>query len=370
VQAIAVTLLDFNPLLKQLEFCGFGWVGRMKSGFFDRYHAEAGDVLDAILTTSRDCIMLLSLDGEIEYASNSAASALGLEDAADAVGESWPSFWPDSERAALNHALSVAARGEVSRYEGAIPAIERSTYWQVTLSPVRGADQTVTHLLKVSTDITAEVEAAKARQRERDDAAAQIERADVIARELRHRLKNQLAIVGAVAKLLARHTDDAQQLASKLEDKLIALAQAQDLLSMLREAPLDAGEAVEQVMRASGAGERIDIADIPDARLPDESVQQLALILGELQTNALKHGALRTEEGRVHLSGTLGGEMLTFFWRETCPGQVRPVDTGGGGFQLIRRLGSSSGQKPRIGWNANGIEVDFHVRAYRGIEVA
>lgn len=334
----------------------------MNLSFFERYHEEAGDVLNAILTNSRDCILLLSPAGNIEYASSSAAGALGLVDAGDAIGKSWVSFWPDDARAALNEAVTAAASGETARYRGCIPTFDKPRYWQVTLSPVRGADQAITHLLKVSTDVTAEVEAAEAREQERAAAEAQMEQADVIVRELRHRLKNQLAVVGAVAKLLARHTNDANDLAGKLEQKLIALAQAQDLLTMLREQPVGAADAIEQVLSASGAGERIAVVDLPEVRLPDESVQQLALILGELQTNALKHGALSNEGGRVYLSGAHDPGMLTLCWREECVSPVTPVEVGGGGFQLIRRLGSSSRQQPAIQWLPNGIQVSFHVR--------
>lgn len=338
----------------------------MNSEFFARYTAESGDVLDAILTNSRDCIMLLTTAGVIEYASTSAVGVLGLGAIEEATGKAWPSFWPKNQQTALYEAVASAASGETVRYEGVIPSADsEDRHWRVTLAPVRGADQTVTHLLKVSTDITADVEAAEAIRQEKASAEEKIQHAGVVVRELRHRLKNQLAVIGAVAKLLARHTDGAKDLARKLEDKLVALANAQDLLTVLRDEPIGLGAAVAQVIRASGAGERVEIGDMPDISIPDESVQQLALILGELQTNALKHGALRDEGGRVRLDGETDGNTVTLRWYEECARTVAPTDSGGGGFQLIQRLGSAGGRRPEINWHARGIAVTFHIRAFK-----
>lgn len=335
----------------------------MNSEFFERYHAEAGDVLNAILTHSHDCVKLLTIDGEIEYASTSAVGALGLSNSQEAVGKDWRSYWPAEEQPRLSAAIALAAKGSGTRFEGFTRSAEGAIrHWKVAICPVGPGAGSVTHLLAVSTDITAQV-AEAARDRARlEKAEEQLVQRGHVERELRHRLKNQLAVIGAVAKLLARHTADAKEMAGKLEDKLVALARAQDLLTILREEPIGAREAVQQVLRASAAGERIEMAQMPDAKLPDESVQQLALILGELQTNALKHGALRRDAGSVRLSGQMQGAVLTLAWEENCGHPIAPTHIGAGGFKLIERLGSASGNSSTIAWEMNGIRVRFHVR--------
>lgn len=335
----------------------------MNSGSLERYRAEATDVLDVILTHSRDCIKLLTIGGELEYVSASARNALGLTDNSEAIGRAWRSFWPESERAKLDGAVISAAAGISARFDGATPGADGAArFWEVTVSPVRGGDRLITHLLAVSTDVTAQMAAAEDSRRELERAGEQMGFARSVSRELGHRLKNQLAVVGAVAKLLARHTGDAKELTRKLDDKLYALARAQDLLNFHRDEPIGAREAVEQVLDASGAVELIEIGELPDDPLPDESVQQLALILGELQTNALKHGALCDFGGQDRLSGETDGGVLTLRWREECGHPVTPVEDGGGGFQLIKRLGSAGGWHPVSGWHNNGIVVEFHAR--------
>lgn len=331
----------------------------MKSRFLDHYRAEAGDVLDAILTHSRDCIKLLNLKGELEYVSASAKNALGIADNSEAIGKGWRNYWPESERAALDAAVLAATHGSSARFAGATPAQGGAQrFWEVTISPVRGEGGEVTHLLAVSTDITAERESRLRLER----AEEEVSFAGDVARELRHRIKNQLAVVNAVAKLLSRHTATARELARKLEEKLISLAQAQDLLATRHEHALTARQAVAEVLRASVAGDRVEVTDMPDADLRDESVQQLALLLGELQTNALKHGALKGEGGMVRLSGSADGQVLTLRWEEDCGAPVTPVEAGSGGFQLIRRLGAAAGRQPEIVWLPQGIVVHFHLR--------
>lgn len=335
----------------------------MGSAFLEDYRAEAPDVLSAILGNSRDSITLLNRDGAIEYVSASAEHALGLTDDREAVGKPWRAFWPESAHQAVDSAILSAASGASAGFEGSMQSEAREArLWEATVSPVRGDGGAITHLLAVCTDVTAQRALAQDDRQRWQRAEERVSFAGDVALELRHRIKNLLAVVNAVTKLLARHTDSARDLALKLEKKLIALAHAQDLLAIRHDHPLSTREAVSEILKASGAGDRVEVVEMPEVGLPDEMVQQLALLLGELQTNALKHGALRHDRGRVQLSGSADGGIVTLRWAEDCGAPVTPVETGNGGFQLIRRLGASGGKQPTIVWLPSGIAVEFHMR--------
>lgn len=335
----------------------------MDRTFADRFAGESLDVLESILSHSRDCIKLLNARGELEYLSASANDALEIDEPAQLLGKVWRNLWPENERAALDEAIATAWSGTSARFRGKMPSDDGTPrHWEVTISPVRGGDGQVTHLLAVSTNVTAQWESVERGRERLEQAEDRASFASVISRELRHRLKNQLAVVNAVAKLLARHSTSARELTLKLEEKLIAMGRAQDLLSIERDGPLTASQAVVEVVEASGAGDRISVRGIPAAILPEESVQQLALLLGELQTNALKHGALRNDRGDVYLSGRRDEEVMSLLWEEDCHQAVSPASAGNGGFQLIRRLGAAGGKQPSIVWQPTGIAVEFHVR--------
>jgi two-component system CheB/CheR fusion protein len=82
-------------------------------------------------------------------------------------------------------------------------------------------------------------------------------------------------------------------------------------------------ELVELELRALGArpdGERVSVAG-PDVALPSRSVQILALGLHELATNARKHGALASPNGKLSVTWRVTEakveRRLMLEWEET-----------------------------------------------------
>ncbi|QPC98273.1 PAS domain-containing protein [Qipengyuania soli] len=335
----------------------------MSETFMAQFAQEADDVLGAILDQTADCIKLLSVEGDIEYVNRNGLRALGLSSSDELVGRRWDEIWPVDGRARVIEAVNRAGRGQNDRFEAYCPiAAGQPRWWDVSVSPIMRADGEISHLLATSRDVTEKVQESLNERRMRERAMLAAERSDSIAREMRHRLKNQLAVVGSVAKLLARHSEGPSDLIDRLENKLQALARAQDLLTVHRDRPVTAKLAIEQVLEASGAGNLIEVSTLPDARLGDDAVQQLALILGELQTNSLKYGALGNDSGKITLTGSLGRDILTLHWHEDCGRPVTKPDYQGSGHMLLTRLGSTSGMSAGVNWHGTGPAVDFHVR--------
>lgn len=311
------------------------------------------NVLAVLLAHARDRVVVLSARGEIAGMSASAGDLFGQVE----PGANGRALWSAEHHGAFDTALSSAANGVEARFDAAARDGSAARAW--VLAPVRNHVGAVTHVLAVE---------CPHQDGDRDRlqrAEEQGGHADDVAREMRHRFKNQLAVIGAIAKLLARHTEGARELAAKLEQKLVALAQAQDLLTDTHGAPIPAPEAIARVLGASAAGDRVKLTGCPPSLLGDEAIQQLALVLGELQTNALKYGALAGPGGRIELAGTADDTALTLRWEEFCPEPVTPGAADGGGFQLIRRIGMAGSRQANIGWNERGIAVEFHLRTQR-----
>ncbi len=212
-------------------------------------------MLHAFLTQSRDCIKLINTAGELEYLNANGVEALGFTDASDVVGKHWRELWPEESHAQIDASIHAALDGRPTEFEAWCPNRHgEDRWWDVSVSPVAAEGGQITHMIAISRDVTAQVKLREVETLRREAAEHQADFAGSIAGEMRHRFKNQLAVIGAIAKLLARHTDNASELARKLDEKLLALALAQDLLTESNDAPIPADIAIVKVLTASGMG--------------------------------------------------------------------------------------------------------------------
>src|SRR6185503_15605191 len=106
-------------------------------------------------------------------------------------------------------------------------------------------------------------------------------------------------------------------------DRLSALSRVQGLLSRDGGAAIAIGELVRQELKALGAqisGDRIRIEG-ESVTLPKDAVQIVLLVVHELATNALKHGALRGTGGVLNVSWRKQqngkGPRLVLEWKES-----------------------------------------------------
>lgn len=324
---------------------------------------ETDLLLAAILDQSQDCIKLLSPSGEIEYMNENGRRAMAIENFADISGQHWSNFWPEETRKTINTSIDKARRGQQSRFEALCPTLDGTpTWWDVSVGPVCDTSGKVRHILATSRDVTDYMTRRLSEQMRREEAEEQAEFSESVAREMRHRLKNQLAVVGSVAKLLSRHSETAEEMQIKLERKISALAKAQDMLTVHRDEPVTAAAAIEQVLGASGAGEAIEVLEIPEVRLGDDGVQQLALMLGELQTNSLKYGALRRDKGKITLSATREDRTLCVHWHEDIGEPLAKPEHVGAGMTLLQRLGSTGSHRGKVEWHSTGPAATFYLR--------
>ena len=147
-----------------------------------------------------------------------------------------------------------------------------------------------------------------------------------------------------------------------LTERLAALGRVQSLVSQSKGEEVDLAEVVRLELRAYAGVEDGRIAAAgPPVSLGFERVQILALALHELTTNAVKHGALKDDCGRLEIrwaveSGAGGGPVLVLDWRES--GVATPPDASrrGYGRELIERaLSYTTRAKTRLAFGADGV---------------
>lgn len=194
------------------------------------------------------------------------------------------------------------------------------------------------------------------------DAKKQEERLAVVARELRHRMMNLIAIVGAVANRSWPAGQDEAKVA--FQNRLKAIGQATDLMF-----PRDASEGrvplttLVQVVTAAFRGDDRDPFTFhgPEVLL-DRSVRNLAMAFHELATNALKYGALSVPEGLVNITWSVKNDgSLSIVWRETAGPPVSKPSSTGLGSSLLTRLLFPPPDQVRIDFEPSGVVCHFEL---------
>ena len=124
---------------------------------------EAQALNTLILNSSRDCIVVLDLDGVAEFVSPGGIESMEITEPGELLGRSWLTLWKDADHATAADALAEARAGGTGRFEG-FCATYRGTlkWWDVVVWPLPGADGRPERLVAVGRDIT------RRRQAERD----------------------------------------------------------------------------------------------------------------------------------------------------------------------------------------------------------
>ncbi len=182
----------------------------------------------------------------------------------------------------------------------------------------------------------------------------------VLNMELSHRLKNTLAMVQAIANQTLRGISE-RDVVKALEDRIIALSKAHDVLLEQDFASAPLAEVVAQVMALHGHQAHIASAG-PNVTLGPKATLSLSLLLHELATNAIKYGSLSVEAGRVALDWTIdksGGEpIFSLSWRERGGPAAAPPTRKGFGSRLIG-MGIVGAGNARLDYGAQGLTAEF-----------
>ncbi len=185
--------------------------------------------------------------------------------------------------------------------------------------------------------------------------------------ELRHRVRNIFTVMrGLVAMSRREVMADGGDLAELVLGRLEALSAAAEAgLPDLNDgvghgAPAQVATLVEKVLAPYAGQVELRPPERPAAPLAGDRQTPLALLLHELATNALKHGALARDGGTVTLAWVQDDRDLRLDWREAMPETDRPVaepkDGGFGAGMIDRLVGATQGRIDRR-WTPRGLEV-------------
>jgi hypothetical protein len=158
---------------------------------------------------------------------------------------------------------------------------------------------------------------AEARAAGAQELALARDRADLLARELNHRVKNLLAVVLAIVKMSGRDSPEAKPTIERIAARIHALLTAHEVTqgtSERRSAHL--AELVETALKPYASPENRHTIGGPPVDLPERQVVPLGLVLHELATNAVKYGAWLPPGGEIAVSWTCTDRHLRLEWAE------------------------------------------------------
>jgi two-component sensor histidine kinase len=165
------------------------------------------------------------------------------------------------------------------------------------------------------------------------------EHAEFLMRELAHRAKNQLAVVNGMALQTAKQSGNVEEFVDHFSRRIQGLAESQDLMVQQNWRGAWLGDLARAQLELFAAGNSTQIEG-PPLFLNANAVQNIGFAMHELATNASKHGALSSPQGRVSVtwSGPTPDGRIHLEWTERGGPSVLPPDRKGFGHLVITEL--------------------------------
>ena len=185
------------------------------------------------------------------------------------------------------------------------------------------------------------------------------DRADLLARELNHRVKNLFAVILAIVQMSARDKPEAKQVTDSIAQRIRALLTAHEVSQGELERPVASLRAlVETSLAPYRSSKHPAEIEGPDVMLPAKRVTPLGLVLHELTTNAVKYGAWKNR-GTVHVSWTEDEGMLTLTWRESGADLEELPERKGFGSLLMTSAARQFGGTFERNFTRDGLQVSI-----------
>ncbi len=182
--------------------------------------------------------------------------------------------------------------------------------------------------------------------------------------ELHHRVNNTLAMIQGIANITARTATDFSCFRSSFSDRIQCLSRISTLLvkKSWSQTPMKdlvltalAYDPVSMEGRVSVSGEEVE--------LRSEVALALGMALHELFSNAERHGALSTEEGKVSIDWRITdseGHRLLVNWTESAGPEVgAPLRTGVGQYLMKSVLARQFGGDVEFFFEPGGLRAEI-----------
>ena len=187
--------------------------------------------------------------------------------------------------------------------------------------------------------LPAAVERALAEARERIERRRAEQQKELLVRELSHRVKNTMAMVMSIVRRTVKTSNSIDDYVDNLLGRLRAMADAHALLFETNWSEAELLEVVKRTIAPQDRnGNRFKLEPGTLTMLSPKAALALSMVLNELATNAVKHGALSNEHGIVGISWDRTNDgKVHLRWQEMDGPAVHVPEHQGFGTTLIDR---------------------------------
>ena len=280
-----------------------------------------------LVLTSRHPMFIWWGEELIQFYNDAYSETLGPERHPSALGttgrECWAEIW-DIIGPQIDYVM--AGKGATWHEDQLVPITRHGrredVWWTYSFGPI-DVEGEVGGVLVVCKDVTSEHMAREALH--------------LINEELKHRVKNTLTVLGAVATQTFRDASSKADL-DKYQGRLAAFGRAHDLLTAANWAAAPLQDVISTALAPYRTGEGRFTISGPALIVKSRQALALSLAIHELATNAMKYGALTVPSGRVSIAWTAEDKEFVFTWQESGGPPVSDPAGLGFGSRLISRV--------------------------------
>ncbi len=238
--------------------------------------------------------MLIRLDRDLRYRFISQAYLEMTGRRPDKVmGKRLSDILSDKDFQAIRPYVEKVLQGDRVEFEREVHYPDLGTrFLHVIYTPEKDDSGAVTGWIVSMLDIT-----ERTRAEEKQKSAAEAEQ--ILIRELQHRTNNLLSVIQGIAQKTLSGSGSLDEARKIFEGRLLALAGTYRRLTKSNWSGVSLSEIVHLTLEPFAARTEIDG---PDLMLSAKNAQNFSLVLHELATNALKHGALSSADGNVSIN--------------------------------------------------------------------
>ncbi|MER9582126.1 CHASE domain-containing protein [Mesorhizobium sp. M0276] len=196
---------------------------------------------------------------------------------------------------------------------------------------------------------------------------------DLMLQEMKHRIKNSITRVLAIARQTASRATDVNEFSSSFSARLQAMAASQDMLTRSRWQKADLADLLRiELGQVFGKELPEGLLSGPQVLLDENTTQALGLIFHELATNALKYGEAGNSANSLKgdwalkvdwsLEGRGRDRTLALNWRETGQKKLEaPAKTGFGTKLIDLNVTRELRGTIHRDYQANGLNVEIRI---------